>query len=70
MVTTKSATSVELLYKQDFYLWLTENIRALKEGKLLEIDYQNLIEELEEINEEEMHAWQNGGRGAAGGARL
>ncbi|OKH18804.1 hypothetical protein NIES208_04810 [[Limnothrix rosea] IAM M-220] len=56
MTTTKSPVSVELLYEQDFQLWLAENIRALKEGKLLDVDYQNLMEELEDMGRGEKNA--------------
>ncbi|MCU0536342.1 MAG: DUF29 domain-containing protein [Hydrococcus sp. Prado102] len=37
------------LYEKDYYLWLKETIQLLQNDKLLELDRQNLIEELEEM---------------------
>ncbi len=64
MATVKSPSSTnspahpltETLYEQDFNLWLTATIRSLKEGKLLEVDYLNLIEELESMGRSEKNA--------------
>ncbi|MDB9316046.1 DUF29 domain-containing protein [Spirulina sp. CS-785/01] len=44
------------LYNQDFNLWLERTIFLLKEGKLLEVDYINLIEELESMGRSEKNA--------------
>lgn len=44
------------LYEQDFNLWLENMIHLLKEGKLLEVDYENLIEELESVGRNEKNA--------------
>ncbi len=44
------------LYDQDFNLWLENTINSLREGKLLEIDYENLIEELESMGRSEKNA--------------
>lgn len=51
-----SPTSTQVLYGQDFHLWLAETVRSLKEGKLLEVDYENLIEELESMGRSEKNA--------------
>lgn len=37
------------LYEQDYYLWLKQTIQLLQNDKLLELDRENLIEELEEM---------------------
>ncbi|WP_232315069.1 DUF29 domain-containing protein [Picosynechococcus sp. PCC 7003] len=47
---------MQVLYDQDFNLWLVETIHFLKEGKLLEVDYENLIEELETMGRSEKNA--------------
>jgi hypothetical protein len=44
------------LYDRDFNLWLETTINCLREGKLLQIDYENLIEELESIGRSEKNA--------------
>jgi hypothetical protein len=44
------------LYDQDFNLWLETTINSLREGKLLEIDYENLIEELEDMGKRDTNA--------------
>jgi hypothetical protein len=38
------------LYKSDYDTWLTEQIRALEQGKLEVLDIPHLIEELEGLN--------------------
>ncbi|ACK66940.1 protein of unknown function DUF29 [Rippkaea orientalis PCC 8801] len=43
-------------YDQDFNLWLENTINSLKEGKLLEVDYDHLIEELEGMGRSEKNA--------------
>jgi hypothetical protein len=37
------------LYKQDFYLWLTQQAALLREGLVHELDVANLLEEIEEF---------------------
>lgn len=44
------------LYEQDFNLWLEKTIQSLRDGKLLEVDYANLIEELESMGRSEKNA--------------
>ncbi|NEO28169.1 MAG: DUF29 domain-containing protein, partial [Kamptonema sp. SIO4C4] len=44
------------LYHQDFNLWLERTIFLLKEGKVLEVDYTNLIAELESMGRSEKNA--------------
>jgi hypothetical protein len=37
------------LYDQDFYLWLTTTAEQLKQGKLTDVDWENLIEEIDSM---------------------
>lgn len=53
---SQSPLTVKNLYDQDFNLWLEQTIRSLREGKLLEVDYDNLIEELESMGRSEKNA--------------
>ncbi|EAZ89912.1 DUF29 domain-containing protein [Crocosphaera chwakensis] len=55
-MTNKLTLNTKTLYDQDFNLWLETTINSLKEGKLLEIDYDNLIEELEDMGKSEKNA--------------
>ncbi len=42
-----------VLYKEDYYGWLRENVRLIREKKFSEIDADNLIEELESMGKSE-----------------
>jgi len=44
-----NAINLKQLYEQDYLLWLEENVRLLSDRQLQEIDYDNLIEELESL---------------------
>lgn len=35
------------IYDQDFYLWLSQNTELLREGRIAEIDIENIAEELD-----------------------
>ncbi len=37
------------LYEKDFYLWVYENLKLLKEGKYDLVDWENLLEEIEDM---------------------
>ncbi|WP_307730465.1 DUF29 family protein, partial [Chroococcus sp. FPU101] len=39
------------LYHQDFYLWLETTAKQIKEGDLEQIDFKNLLEEIESMGE-------------------
>lgn len=41
------------LYEQDFYLWIKETANLLRQGKLQEVDLENLIEEIEAMGRSE-----------------
>jgi Domain of unknown function DUF29. len=43
------AQSLKELYEKDFYLWLQENLRLLKNRELNLVDWENLLEEIEGI---------------------
>ena len=42
-----------LAYHQDFYGWTQEQARLLKEGRINEIDLENLLEEIESMGKSE-----------------
>ncbi len=42
-----------VLYQKDYYGWLQENARLIREGNFSEIDTENLIEELESMGKSE-----------------
>ncbi len=42
-----------VLYQKDYYGWLQENARLIRERKFSEIDTENLIEELESMGKSE-----------------
>ena len=44
---------ISLKYEQDFYIWLTENARFLREKNLAKIDIEHLAEELEAMSRRE-----------------
>lgn len=52
-VTQTKSMSLAHLYVQDFYLWLETTANLLKEGKLADIDLENLIEEIESMGRKE-----------------
>jgi len=41
------------LYKKDFYAWTMQNALLMKEGKMDELDIENLIEEIESMGRSE-----------------
>ncbi|MGC8493169.1 MAG: DUF29 domain-containing protein [Syntrophobacteraceae bacterium] len=47
------------LYEKDFYEWTQKNAQLLREGRLSEIDLDNLIEELESMGRSEKRAFIN-----------
>jgi Domain of unknown function DUF29 len=44
------------LYERDFYLWVEEQVRLLREGRLNELDVANLLEEVEWMGRSEKRA--------------
>jgi hypothetical protein len=45
--------SLKRLYEDDYALWLEKNIQLLASRKLKDLDYENLIEELESLGRSE-----------------
>jgi hypothetical protein len=41
--------SLKELYEKDFYLWVQENLRLLKNRELDLVDWENLVEEIEDM---------------------
>lgn len=44
------------LYEEDFYLWIETTAKQLKTGNLAEVDFANLIEEIESMGRSEKRA--------------
>lgn len=47
------------LYDQDYYAWTRENARLLREGRVGEIDFEHLAEEVESMGASERSQLQN-----------
>jgi Domain of unknown function DUF29 len=47
------------LYERDFCLWIEEQARLLKEGRLEQLDIANLVEEIEDLGAGEKKAVQS-----------
>ena len=57
MARAKDAVQVETpLYERDFCLWVEEQARLLKEGRLEQLDVVNLIDEIEDLSIDRKHA--------------
>lgn len=48
-------TDSSTLYEKDFYQWIQNHIKLLREGKLAEIDTELLIDELESMARRDQH---------------
>lgn len=46
-------------YEDDVYLWLCEQIELLRQKRIQEVDLPNLIEELEDMGSEKLHALES-----------
>jgi hypothetical protein len=44
------------LYERDFYLWVEEQVRLLRQGRLDDLDIANLLEEIESMGRSEKKA--------------
>ena len=57
MARAKDAVQVETpLYERDSCLWVEEQARLLKEGRLEQLDVVNLIDEIEDLSIDRKHA--------------
>jgi hypothetical protein len=50
------ASELKQLYEQDYYLWLEKTIELLKVRKFNQLDWENLIEEIENLGRSEKRA--------------
>jgi Domain of unknown function DUF29 len=50
---------LKTLYDVDFHLWLESNINLIKEGKLYQLDLENLLEELESMGNSDKSALES-----------
>lgn len=53
---THITTHLKLLYETEYDRWLEETIKLLKNSQLKQLDYENLIEELEALGRSEKNA--------------
>lgn len=44
------------LYERDYYGWIERNVHAIREGRVQEVDWANVAEELEDIGKSEKRA--------------
>lgn len=49
----KTLSQNNSLYEQDYYLWLLQTSKLLQEGKLNQVDINNLIEEIDSMGRSE-----------------
>ena len=62
MTTNLNGTSVtknESLYEQDFYLWLNTTAELLRSRQLDDVDFDNLIEEIEDMGKDKRRELQS-----------
>jgi len=52
----KTVENLKELYEKDFYLWVMENLRLLKERRYEEVDWENLLEEIEDMGRSELRS--------------
>ncbi|WP_257235975.1 DUF29 domain-containing protein [Nostoc sp. 'Peltigera malacea cyanobiont' DB3992] len=45
----------QILYKQDYHLWLETTLKQLQERDLEHLDWDHLIEEIEKLGNEQKH---------------
>jgi hypothetical protein len=58
-MTQQSDFSTQMLYDQDYYLWLQNTIKQLRSGQFSNVDLKNLIEELESMGKNDRRALQS-----------
>ncbi len=59
MVAHKPNTATQSLYEQDFNLWLESTVQHLKTKRFDEIDWENLIEEIESLGRSDRRELRN-----------
>ena len=63
-INTKEAAppdSLTSLYERDYYGWIERNVHAIREGRVHEVDWANVAEELEDMGKSERRATQSTG---------
>jgi hypothetical protein len=53
---TASADSLTSLYERDYYGWIKWNVDAIREGRVQEVDWANVAEELDDMGKSEKRA--------------
>jgi predicted DNA-binding ribbon-helix-helix protein len=56
LITANPQTKNNSLYEQDYYAWLTQMAELLTHRQLEQLDYENLIEEIESMGRQEKHS--------------
>lgn len=54
-----SQINVKTLYEEDFNLWIEETVNLLKNRQLDQLDYENLIEEIESMGRRDKRALES-----------
>ncbi|XHR85025.1 MAG: DUF29 domain-containing protein [Gloeotrichia echinulata GP01] len=52
-------TYLKALYSQDFYQWIQTTIQNIRNRELNSLDWENLLEELEDLGNEQKHQLEN-----------
>jgi hypothetical protein len=52
----QTTQSLKELYEKDFYLWVMENLRLLKNKEYDLVDWENLLEEIEDMARRELRS--------------
>jgi hypothetical protein len=47
------------LYEHDYYAWIREQVRALREHRIEDIDFENVAEEIEDLGKSEKRSVEN-----------
>ncbi|WP_448587634.1 DUF29 domain-containing protein [Thermocrinis sp.] len=53
---TPERSALKELYEKDFYLWVMENLRLLKEKHYEEVDWENLLEEIKDMGQRHLES--------------
>lgn len=58
-MTVQTALSMKALYDRDFILWTETIVEQLKRGNFTDVDWENLIEEIESMGKSEKRALES-----------
>jgi len=47
------------LYERDYYAWIQNQVRAMRDGRVEEIDWTNVAEEIEDLSKSEKRSIEN-----------